>query len=273
MNRRTLLTLAAARLAGAAISDSPFELALRTRTEAGAVATLREKFNAAESAMILCDMWDSHWCKGAVMRVNQMVPRFVPVLTSARRAGFTVIHAPSDTMGFYANSPQRRKMTELARAATPEPRALPSPALPIDDSAGGCDTSDKFFKAWSRQHAGIPIDPADYVSDKGEEVYSLLKLRGIRTLFVAGVHTNMCILNRTFAIKQMTRWGVRCILLRDLTDSMYDPQAAPFVSHERGTELVIEHIERHWCPSALSTDLLAALSAGERDRRPSAGGL
>jgi hypothetical protein len=138
---------------------------------------------------------------------------------------------------------------------------MPDPALPIDAAAGGCDTHDKFFKAWSRQHAGIPIDPGDFISDKGEEVYSLLKLRGIQALFVAGVHTNMCILHRSFAIKQMTRWGVRCVLLRDLTDAMYDPQAAPYVSHERGTELVIEHIERHWCPSALSTDLRAALGS------------
>ena len=266
MDRRTLLSLAAARVATAAASPA-FELDLRTRTDNGA-ATLREKFNLAEYAMILCDMWDNHWCKGAVTRVNHLVPRFLPVLTAVRRAGFIVVHAPSETMGFYADTPQRRKMTELARAAMPEPRALPDPALPIDSAAGGCDTPDKFFKAWSRQHPGIPVDAADFISDKGEEVYSLLKLRGIRTLFVSGVHTNMCILNRTFAIKQMTRWGVRCILLRDLTDSMYDPQAAPFVSHDRGTQLVIEHIERHWCPSALSTNLMAALNSGTLEKRP-----
>ena len=258
ITRRDLLaTLAAAPLARA---SAAFELALRTRTEAGPAA-LREKFDPGASALILCDMWDNHWCEGAVTRVNQLVPRFAPVLASARRAGFIVVHAPSETMGFYADAPQRRKMTQLARAATPEPRTLLDPALPVDSSAGGCDTPGKFFKAWSRQHAGIAIDPADFISDQGEEVYSLLKLRGIKTLFVAGVHTNMCILNRTFAIKQMTRWGVRCILLRDLTDAMYDPGAAPFVSHDRGTELVIEHIERYWCPSALSTDLLAALNS------------
>lgn len=267
VNRRTLLSLAAAPFAHAAASPA-FELPLRTRGEAG-VSTLREKFNPAESAMILCDMWDSHWCKGAVGRVNQLVPKFVPVLESVRRAGFIVIHAPSETMGFYTDLPQRKKMSELSRAAMPEPREMADPALPIDASAGGCDTPDKFFKAWSRQHPGIPIDPADFISDKGEEVYSLLKLRGIRTLFVSGVHTNMCILNRTFAIKQMTRWGVRCILLRDLTDAMYDPRAAPFVSHDRGTQLVIEHIERYWCPSALSTDLQAAL--GHVSERRSSG--
>ncbi len=251
MNRRALLTIAAARAVTATAARPGFELPLRAPTEQGATAS-RETFNPAESAVILCDMWDNYWCKGAVTRVNKLVPRFVPVLDAGRRAWFIIVHAPSDTMGFYADAPQRRKMTELARAAAPEPRQLPDPALPVDASAGGCDTPDKFFRAWSRQHPGIAIDPADFISDKGEEVYSLLKLRGIRTLFVAGVHTNMCIPNRTFAIKQMTRWGVRCILLRDLTDAMYDPAAAPYVSHDRGTELVIEHIERHWCPSALA---------------------
>ena len=33
----------------------------------------------------------------------------------------------------------------------------------------------------------------------------------------------------------------------------------PFVSHARGTELVIAHIEKHICPSIISTDL-----AGEK---------
>ena len=97
------------------------------------------------------------------------------------------------------------------------------------------------------------------VSDKGTEIYSLLRQENIRNLLVMGVHTNMCVLNRTFAIKQMTRWGIRSVLVRDLTDSMYDPQDCPFVAHEQGTELVVQHIEKYWCPSAVSSDLARAL--------------
>ncbi len=52
----------------------------------------------------------------------------------------------------------------------------------------------------------------------------------------------------------MTRLGFDVVLARDLTDSMYDPRTRPFVSHARGTELVIEHIETMWCPSILSGD-------------------
>lgn len=53
----------------------------------------------------------------------------------------------------------------------------------------------------------------------------------------------------------MTRLGFQVAVVRDLTDSMYDPRKRPFVSHSRGTELVIEHIEAKWCPSILCDDL------------------
>src|SRR5205807_2616532 len=99
------------------------------------------------------------------------------------------------------------------------------------------------------------VAEGDFVSDNGQEVYSLLKQRGLENLLVMGVHTNMCVLNRTFAIKQMTRWGIRCVLVRDLTDTMYNPKMRPFVSHDKGTELVVAHIEKYWCPSCTSAML------------------
>ena len=46
------------------------------------------------------------------------------------------------------------------------------------------------------------------------------------------------------------------LLMRDMTDAMYNPAKRPQVSHFRGTELVIEHIEKHWCPTITSADVL-----------------
>jgi nicotinamidase-related amidase len=82
-----------------------------------------------------------------------------------------------------------------------------------------------------------------------------MKAKGITTLFVMGVHTNMCVLNRSFAIKQMVKWGVVTYLVRDLTDAMYNPKMKPFVTHEKGTNLIIEHIEAYWCSTVLSKEL------------------
>ena len=66
----------------------------------------------------------------------------------------------------------------------------------------------------------------------------------------------MCVLHRSFAIKQMVRWGVDVALVRDLTDTMYNPAMPPYISHEEGTRLVVEFIEKFWCPSIDSSDLI-----------------
>jgi hypothetical protein len=42
--------------------------------------------------------------------------------------------------------------------------------------------------------------------------------------------------------------------MRDLTDTMYNPERPPGVSHFAGTALVIEHVEKYWCPSFVSSD-------------------
>jgi nicotinamidase-related amidase len=248
MNRREFLASMAAAPA----------ITLRRRDEAGAKDRAAE-FEARKSAIILCDMWDKHWCRGANERILPIIEKARPMLDAARRKGVVIIHAPSDTMEFYRDAPQRKAAMETPKTAPPEMLEIDAPALPIDDAGGGCDTGEKSYKAWTRQHAGIPVEMQDYVTDKGVEVYSILKARGIETLFIMGVHTNMCILNRTFAIRQMTRWGVKCVLIRDLTDAMYNPADRPYVSHDKGTQLVIEHIERYWCASVESAELMAAL--------------
>jgi len=45
-------------------------------------------------------------------------------------------------------------------------------------------------------------------------------------------------------------------LMRDMTDTMYNPQRWPFVSHFTGTELVIAHIEKFVCPTITSDQIL-----------------
>lgn len=255
-------------LAAAKTSTRTMRLPLRTRVEAFKGSGVWEEilfekeFAVAETGLLICDMWDNHWCSGAAQRVNTLAKAMAPVIEQARAGGLQIIHSPSDVMAFYKDYPQRQRMLALPRVSPPADLDLSDPPLPIDDAKGGCDTSaDKFYKAWSRQHPGIRIDASDAISDQGLEVYSLLQKQGIGNLLVMGVHTNMCVLKRTFAIRQMTKWGIRCVLVRDLTDSMYDPETSPYVPHEQGTELVVRHIEKHWCPSVLSPQLTRALRA------------
>ena len=203
-----------------------------------------------KTAIVVCDMWDDHWCKSAATRCGELAKLAEPVLKACRAQGMTVIHCPSDTMPFYKDHPARKRALAVKKTEPPKAKELPNPPLPVDDSDGGCDDAQpaKFVKAWTRQHAAITIDDdKDYITENGGEVYSIMKEKGIDTLLVMGVHTNMCVLNRSFGIKQMVKWDVRTLLIRDLTDALYNPKMKPMVEHDKGTQLIVEHIERYWC--------------------------
>ena len=243
-----------------------FRLPLRTQVQpfkgsnVWEAARFERDFLTRESAIVICDMWENHWCAGATRRVNELAHKMDPVLEVCRAAGILIVHAPSETMGFYKDYPQRRVMQLLTPVTPPASLDLTSPALPIDDSDGGCDTpGDTEHQAWTRENPLLSIKANDVISDNGGEIYSLLEQKGIKNLLVMGVHANMCILNRSFAIKQMTNWGISCVLVRDLTDAMYNPRSRPYVTHAEGAELVIEYIEKYWCPTTLSGDLVNAL--------------
>src|SRR5205823_14857732 len=86
--------------------------------------------------------------------------------------------------------------------------------------------------------------------------YNLLQQRGIDNVIVMGVHANMCVLGRPFSIRQMVGEGKNVLLMRDMTDTMYNSRKRPFVNHFRGTDLIVDHIEKYWCPSITSVDFL-----------------
>ena len=221
--------------------------------------------SAEETALLLCDVWDQHWCRGANERLAVMLPRMNAVVRALRDAGVLIVHAPSDTMAFYRDHPARGRV--LAAPAVEPPAELPreDPPPPIQAPGGGSDTDNDpappGAAVWTRQHPAIEIDgDRDAVSDDGRELLGLYRRRGIRNIVIMGVHTNMCVLGRSFAVKQMVRWGFRVALVRDLTDTMYTPADPPYVSHAEGTALVVEYIEKFWCPSVTSDALLSAVN-------------
>jgi type 1 glutamine amidotransferase/nicotinamidase-related amidase len=208
-----------------------------------------------------------------------MAPRMNEVLKAARSKGVLIIHCPSNTMEFYKDHPGRK----LAQQAPPVEAKRPlekwcyldkerEVALPIDDTDGGCDCERTWKPGdpypWTRQIATLEIKDGDAVTDSAEAYY-LMRQRGVENLIVMGVHTNMCVLGRPFSIRQMVYQGMNVALMRDLTDTMYNPEKAPYVSHFTGTDLVVEHIEKKWCPSLTSGDFLDGKEFRfKNDKRP-----
>ena len=263
-----ILTLLLVSLATAAPAAN-LELHLRSRAETvkGSgkfdLATTTEHWDPKKTAVVICDMWDRHWCKAAAARVAEMAPRMKQVVSKLRDQGVLIIHCPGETMGFYADHPAR-KAAQAAPPAKPQGRRRPAireGSFPINDSDGGCSDEHPcpMGLVWTREIATLEIKPIDGISDKGEEVYNLMRRKEVENVIVMGVHTNMCVLNRPYAIKALVNKGMNVALMRDLTDTMYNPQMPPKVDHFAGTDLVIEFIEEYWCPSLTSDQILGGV--------------
>ncbi len=267
----------------ATAADSNVALKLRTRAESKPASgrfnavTKDETWDATKTAFIVCDMWDLHHCLNAVKRGTEMAPRMNEVLKNARERGAIIIHAPSSCMETYKEHPAR-----LRAQKTPKSAKLPDEIgkwcyripseeqgkYPIDQTDGGEDDDPAEHAAWAKKLADMGRNPKapwksqtglltidgdkDFISDSGEEIWSILEQQGRPNVVLLGVHTNMCVLGRPFGLRQLSKNGKHVVLMRDMTDTMYNPERAPFVSHFTGTDLIVEHIEKWVCPTITS---------------------
>ncbi len=255
------------------LMDHVLDLHLRSRSATGEVKIVEAHWYGPDMAYIVCDMWDDHWCKGASRRVGELAVKVNQVLQDARSRGSLIIHAPSSTVAFYQGTPARKRAQDAPFSKSPAPLSTSDrwgtkwcwpdksrePELPIDDSDMGCDCAEKckIREAWTRQIAAIRIDhDKDAITDDGQETVNLLAQYKIKYVVLLGVHLNMCVLGRPFAIRAMVQQGRDVALMRDLTDTMYNSQMRPKVNHFAGTDLVIEHVEKYWCPTFTSGETM-----------------
>ncbi len=297
---RTLLPLLFA-FAIASATRADITVHKRSQVENAGAWTLKETaetWQPNNTAIIVCDVWDSHHCLNAVRRCVEMAPRMNAVLTKARDQGVLIIHAPSGCMDAYKDHPGRKIAQAAPQAGnlpadigkwcysipSEEKGAYPNDQqYPIDQKKGGEDDDlaehkiwqDKLAalgrnpkSPWKSQIALLTIGDKDAISDNGVEIWNLLESRQIKNVVLLGVHTNMCVLGRPFGLRQMAKNGKNVVLMRDMTDTMYAPTDWPFVNHFTGTRLIIEHIEKFVCPTITSVAFLGGEAfTFARDRR------
>jgi nicotinamidase-related amidase len=226
----------------------------------------RLDWDPARAAVVICDMWDAHHCVSAADRVAEMAPRMNEVVAGLRAQGALIIHAPGGCADFYRATPARLRAIRAPRAKLPGPvdwngwdpaRESELPLALTDPGRCSCDSADPCARAgppypWTRQISTIDIAPEDAITDDGAEVFNLLEERDIADVVVMGVHTNICVLGRPYGIRQLVYWAKKPVLCRDLTDSFHrDPRG-----HSWGTQEIVAHIERHWCPTVRSDQLV-----------------
>lgn len=209
-------------------------------------------------AVVVCDMWDRHWSAGASLRADRLAPEIDRFCRRLRDAGGLIVHAPSDTIEAYRDSPARLRIA--GHGPAPEPRPVAMPPMPMEPRNGGSDTDDPLApdtRVWSRQHPAIEIDTdLDVITDDGRELVAYLLTQKRDTVLMTGVHTNMCILRRSFGLVAMLGHGLSPVLVTDLTDAMYDPADPPYVNHDVGTQLVIGYIAAFVAPTTSSGEVV-----------------
>lgn len=227
------------------------------------------------TATIICDMWDRIQCQSAARRVAEMAPHMNRVIRPLRDSGSLIVHAPSMCMDFYENTPGRRRAMSAPLHTAPIPldwqnwnpdSEAPLPMVTSDDEPCSCDAETPCCSLepphpWTRQIAAIEIAEPDAISDDGQEIFNLLNQHAIDLVIIMGVHANRCILGRPFGIRQLIYLGWPVILSRDLTDSYHREPGG----HWAGTARIVEHIERYWCATVTSDQLVGGSTFRFRD--------
>jgi nicotinamidase-related amidase len=205
------------------------------------------------SALLICDVWDTHSCRNATERTAVLAAKIDRVARRARSRGHLVIHAPADTMAFYESALQRVRAASVVATCPPAEIDLREPPAPETKHSGcpdepQCVAVDGPPWPWTRQHPAIEIADDDLVSDREDEIYNAISFFGVDRLAFAGVHTDICILDRPFGIRQMRRWGVECVLLRDLTEAFWPDE----------TDAILRHIDTYLCPVKDSAEVFGS---------------
>jgi nicotinamidase-related amidase len=236
--------------------DQQPELVLHTRGKGGATAT--QRWQGAETAMVVIDMWSYHPCKTVTNRAGSLVPRLNAVAAAVRAAGGLVLFAPTDAAEVYSGWPQRERVFKTPHA-TPVFQNISVPPLASVTTGSADECSDAGHGCvWNygeaRQNPAIVIEPSDYIvggDTNPIDVYSVLTHHGIKNVLHAGIAENICVQAKCEGIPTLTQLGFNCALMRDLTDaqSHYEPESyrgnasLPWVHMDWGTRNVTKSIE------------------------------
>jgi len=103
-------------------------------------------------------------------------------------------------------------------------------------------------------HPAIEIGERDCMSGNNKEIMNYLVYNKIELLLIVGVHLNMCVLDRPYAIKNLMRYGMKIALVKDLTDIMYSGKLDTLTRQEM-TNKMVEWVEEYICPTTTTEDV------------------
>ena len=81
------------------------------------------EWRSNETAFVVVDMWDKHWCPSATSRTHSLASPIARYINAARAAGGVIVWAPSETTSFYHEHTARLNTLELPTVPRPPRRS------------------------------------------------------------------------------------------------------------------------------------------------------
>lgn len=217
---------------------------------------------AAQTALVLVDVWATHYIDSWLERAAHITrEKIVPLVDAARAAGVLVVHAPS---------PFVVERHHAAAMPPPVPADEPASWPPVDfrgiyrggaHAAFGRDSEPRLSTALERYETELTINPeaapgpGDEVIATGEQLHELLASRGILHLVYAGFATNWCVMGRDYGVIEMNDRGYDIVLVRDATTGVEFHDSVDALT---ATEIAIREIETKYGWSTTTGDFVSA---------------
>jgi nicotinamidase-related amidase len=212
--------------------------------------TKTEEVDASKIGVIIVDPWNFHWCMTACERVSAMVPRWNRAIEVARKLGMPVFWMPSDIVGMYSGYPQRERALGVKLVPVLNLREMPK--VEFTAKVGSCmcgpGFSCKVNYGWDGINPDLFVADEDYIAATTDEVYSLLREKGITHILYMGLHTNMCLFEKPGALKYMWQTGMTCMIARDINDANTNYNPVSSFTPDQGTKQTDEDLQRAGVP-------------------------
>jgi hypothetical protein len=248
-------------------------------------------FYPDKTAIVVVDMWGLGSCgyfnpdssfvgtmEGYLYHVH-VCKKINVLLASARALGMTVVHAPSSQTIYYENHPVRQNVAKLPETVYPWDKTPDwndeQKKIPWADYDGEYEYMYPGMD-WSVNRPGTPVcgqNPLivlhhqDFMTDDPEELWRIIKARGIESMIYAGGSTNMCLAGRPFGLLNMQQYGIDVYLDRNYNHVIHriphgwngdvnNPKYGSAYTNRQNSKEVIRYYEQHICPTLDGEDII-----------------
>ena len=225
------------------------------------------KIPIEQAALVSLDVWNYHFARDTLDRINDITAnRIAPLVEACRRGGLQVIHAPAGPVA--QKHPNWVKLIPDDEKPQPAwPKSPPWPPAEFRQKKGPHAQYARPHEPQDAERSGHRTKLRDFhpavrpVGDEavilsGEELHRLCARRGILFLFYVGFNTNACIVMRDYGTLAMQRRGYEVLLIRDCTTGMETHETKDELMCTRGQ---IASLEQFGCYTVASEQLIAAL--------------